>query len=237
MTLFYFLLSTSYFRFSPLDFASLAALRWNILSMQIVPLAAHHAATAARLHQAGQPGTFLTSLGPGVLTALYRALPASTAGFGFAAVDENAGPQGAPLGFVAAATSVGSLFVQVGPHLLLPLARQLARRPALIPRCAQTALYPLRMAEEKGIAGAELLAIMVDPARRSQGIGASLLDALLCACNGRTIARLDVTVDAANPGAQHFYARHGFHPHRQFMLYGRAMLHYRLALGRGDNRE
>lgn len=198
--------------------------------MQIVPLAAIHAETAARLHQAGQPDTFLTSLGPGVLTALYRALPASTAGFGFAAVDEDGGPKDAPLGFVAATTSVGRLFLQVGPRLLPPLTGRLARRPALIPRCVQTAVYPLWVAGEKDVAAAELLAIMVDPTRRSQGIGATLLDALLRACHARSITRLDVTVDAANHGAQRFYARHGFHPHRQFTLYGRAMFHYRLML-------
>ena len=53
--------------------------------MPIVPLDPAHAAAAARLHIDGQPGTFLTRLGPEVLTVLYRALPQSPAGFGFAA--------------------------------------------------------------------------------------------------------------------------------------------------------
>ena len=52
--------------------------------MPIVPLAADHAAAAARLHIDGQPDTFLTRLGPEVLTVLYRALPQSPVGFGFA---------------------------------------------------------------------------------------------------------------------------------------------------------
>lgn len=202
--------------------------------MQIVPLAAHHAASAARLHAAGQPGTFLTSLGPGVLTALYRSLPATAAGFGFAALAGDAPIEDAPLGFVAAATSVGSLFVQVGPRLLSPLAARLARQPSLLVRCAQTAVYPLLVREPKTpqTTGdtAELLAIMVNPAHRSQGIGAALLDALIAECRGRAVARLDVTVDAANHGAQRFYARHGFRPQRRFTLYGRAMLLYSLDL-------
>ncbi len=200
--------------------------------MQIIPLAAHHAATAARLHILGQPGTFLTSLGPGVLTALYRALPASAAGFGFAALTDGARPVDAPLGFVAATTSVGSLFVQVGPRLIPPLAAQLLRRPGLIARCVQTATYPLRVQDQDSAASAELLAIMVDPAWRSQGIGAALIAALLDACRTREIVRLDVTVDAANLSAQRFYERHGFLPHRRFTLYGRAMMHYRLMLDR-----
>lgn len=200
--------------------------------MQIVPLAADHAATAARLHILGQPGTFLTSLGPGVLTALYRALPASKAGFGYAALADGAAAADAPSGFVAAADSVGSLFVQVGPRLVAPLARQLARRPGLLARCAQTALYPLLVRERDAIASAELLAIMVDPAQRSQGIGAGLLAALVETCRARGIRRLDVTVDAGNLGAQRFYTRHGFRPQRGFDLYGRAMQHLRLDLDR-----
>ena len=52
--------------------------------MPIVPLAADHAVDAARLHIDGQPGTFLTRLGPEVLTVLYRALSQSPVGFGFA---------------------------------------------------------------------------------------------------------------------------------------------------------
>ncbi|MCC6166226.1 MAG: GNAT family N-acetyltransferase [Caldilineaceae bacterium] len=207
--------------------------------MRIVPLAACHAARAARLHEAGQPGTFLTSLGPGVLTALYRALPATTAGFGFAAPAGDASEKDAPvdappLGFVAAATSVGRLFVQVGPRLLPPLAARLARQPGLLARCVQTAAYPLLVREPDVTATAELLAIMVDPAHRSQGIGAALLDALVAECRGRAIARLDVTVDAVNYGAQRFYERHGFQPQRRFTLYSRAMLLYGLDLAQHE---
>jgi ribosomal protein S18 acetylase RimI-like enzyme len=202
--------------------------------MQIVPLTPDHAATAARLHAAGQPGTFLTSLGPGVLTALYRGLPTSAAGFGFAAAAAGAPQTDAPVGFVAATTSVGSLFVQMGPRLLPPLLAQLARKPRLIARCVQTAAYPFLVREQDAAATAELLAIMVDPARRSQGIGAALLAALLAACQRRRLAYLDVTVDAANAGAQRFYIRHGFQPHRRFMLYDRAMLLYRLEIANFD---
>jgi ribosomal protein S18 acetylase RimI-like enzyme len=71
---------------------------------------------------------------------------------------------------------------------------------------------------------------MVDPAWRSRGIGAALLEALVVGCRARTILLLDVTVDAANTGAQRFYARHGFTLHRHFTLYGRIMAQYRLTL-------
>ena len=196
--------------------------------MQIVPLTPIYAEDAARLHIAGQPGTFLTALGPGVLTALYRALPRTQAGFGFAALAD----EGAFVGFISATTGVGKLFGEIGSTqmrlLLPPLVRQLARHPALIWRSMQTVAYPFLVGGgESGPPPAELLSIMVEPSQRSQGIGAQLLLALVEACQQRAIALLDVTVDADNAGAQRFYARHGFAHHHDFILYGRRMAQYR----------
>lgn len=220
--------------------------------MQIVELAPVHAKEASRLHIAGQPGTFLTSLGPDVLLAVYRALPELPAGFGYVALadpvsasDCSSGQSATVLGFVSATTSIGRLFVETGRtqfgKLLPPMLRQLARRPSLIWRSMQTVLYPLLVHGDNPIDGgaaaepagskpvvAELLSIMVEPGMRGQGIGAQLLQALLGECRRRAIRRLDVTVDAQNAGAQHFYARHGFVQVRSFVLYGREMHLYGL---------
>lgn len=193
-----------------------------------------HAADAARLHILGQPGTFLTSLGPEVLTVLYRTLPVSQHAFGFAAID----PQcpASLIGFVSATTSTGALFAELGTRrihaFLPPLARRFARRPALIARAAQTALYPFLHAasDDDGPPPAELLSIMVEPAQRGRGIGALLVAALHAECRRRAIGALDVTVDAVNAGAQRFYAAHGFTFVRTFTLYGRAMCLYRARL-------
>jgi ribosomal protein S18 acetylase RimI-like enzyme len=81
---------------------------------------------------------------------------------------------------------------------------------------------------------AELLSIMVEPALRSRGIGAQLLDALAAECRTRHIAYLDVTVDASNEGAQRFYRRHGFALHHRFTLYGREMVSLRRDLWSGE---
>jgi ribosomal protein S18 acetylase RimI-like enzyme len=190
--------------------------------MQIIPLAPEHATDAAQLHIAGQPGTFLTALGPGVLTAIYRSLPRSRA-------------NGNVLGFISATTGVGKLFVELATiglgALLPPLLGQLARHPSLIWRSAQTVLYPLLVGGgESGPPPAELLSIMVEPRQRSHGIGAQLLMALVAACRARAIPLLDVTVDAGNEGAQRFYQRHGFVHHHDFTLYGRRMAQYRLEI-------
>lgn len=202
--------------------------------MVITPLTPDHAAAAARLHIAGQPGTFLTSLGPDVLTILYRRLPVSSGGFGLAAV---AGAD--VVGFVSATTSTGRLFVEMGSRDLLrlaaPLAVRFARQPSLALRSVQTVIYPFlagsTMIDSTPGPGAELLSIMVEPAWRSCGIGALLLAALLQECRNRRLTALHVTVDASNQGAQRFYRRSGFALQKEFVLYGRPMLLLERSLG------
>lgn len=193
----------------------------------IVPLTPDHAATAAALHAAGQPGTFLTSLGPAFLRALYRAIPASPHGFGFAALDAG----GTMVGVVAAATETGALYkdllLRQAWRLAPPVALQLLRRPTLLPNIVRSLLYP--GAEPHPGAG-ELLFIGVRPERRSHGIGADLTTALLDGCRARGIGVLTVLVDAANEGANRFYQRHGFQHDATRTLFGRPMHFYHLRL-------
>lgn len=206
-------------------------------SPRIVPLAPVHARAAAELHIAGQPGTFLTSLGPGVLTVLYDLLPQSGTGFGFAALDA---ADDRVLGFISATTGVGRLFLELGTRrinrFLPPLLREYARRPQLALRTVQTAAYPLLVSSGAGDAGAaELLSIMVEPAHRGHAIGGTLLNQLVDACSRQSIPCLDVTVDSANQGARRFYARHAFLEQKEFLLYGRTMCLYRRTLGAAHN--
>jgi len=212
--------------------------------MKIVTLSSAFAAEAALLHMAGQPDTFLTRLGPDVLTVLYRALPQSPVGFGYVAIgDDSIAESDSPkskiaLGFVSATTSVGRLFAEMGTRrigeFLPPLLARFAHQPALILRSVQTVLYPFlghsNQANATG-ARAELLSIMVDPAARSQGVGTQLMQALLTECTKRQIDWLDVTVDANNAGARRFYERHGFALAHKFSLYGREMCSYSVAVG------
>ncbi len=205
--------------------------------MTITTLAVTHAVDAARLHIAGQPGTFLTRLGPEVLTVFYRALPQSATGFGF--VTDVPGGRAQPpavVGFVAATTSTGRLFLELGTrhlrHFLPPLLRCYGRRPALLGQSLQTLSYPFFSKPQSAATQrpappvAELLAIMVEPAYRSQGMGAQLMEALVYACQVRQIGALKVTVDGSNEGAHRFYARHGFGEDHTFQLYGRPMCQY-----------
>lgn len=206
--------------------------------VRIERLAPQHARDAARLHIAGQPGTFLSSLGPETLEIVYERLPSTDAGFGFAATSpacRDARP--VLVGFVSAATSVGKLFLQIGASragkLLPALMDRCIRHPSLIGRTLQTGLYPFLSSYEGAPAGAgasapraELLSIMVEHHWRNRGVGAVLLEALLQECAAKQTGYLDVTVDAANEGARRFYAHHGFQMQRTFRLYGRDMCQY-----------
>ena len=220
-------------------------------TMTITPLAPTHAADAARLHIAGQPGTFLTSLGADVLTVIYRALPDSGCGFGFAAhmpesthlpepIGELRVPEQTLGGFVSATTSMSQLMIEMGTrrvaHFAPPLLRRFVSQPQLALRSAQTLLYPFISRHKVGAdqAGedrsAELLSIMVEPQSRGQGVGTDLVAALCQRCRQQSIARLDVTVDAQNGAARRFYERHNFAHQYDFQLYGRTMCSYRLKL-------
>lgn len=205
----------------------------------VISLVPRHAADAARLHIAGQPGAFLSSLGPEVLTVLYQALPQSPVGFGFAALDGEAHSQ-RTVGFVSATTSTGKLFAEMASRRMfafLPvLLRCYAHQPLLALRSVQVVTYPFLSGSNAhaGVVSAELLSIMVEPDARSQGVGSSLMAALFDECRFRHIALLDVTVDAANDGAQRFYLRHGFTPHHSFHLFGRAMRLYQCPISPGS---
>ncbi len=194
----------------------------------VIPLAPTHAADAARLHIAGQPGAFLSTLGLDVLTVIYQSLPQSPVGFGFAALEGSA-PNQRVVGFVSATTSTGKLFAEMATRRVaafLPvLLRRYAHQPMLAVRSVQVATYPFlsRSSAHAGVVSAELLSIMVESEARSQGVGAALMAALLDECRHRRITLLDVTVEAANDGAQRFYQRHGFTPQRTFRLFGRTM--------------
>jgi GNAT superfamily N-acetyltransferase len=199
--------------------------------LQILPLAPLHADEAARLHILGQPGTFLTALGPDVLSVLYRVLPVSPVGFGYAATDDS----GSLLAFAAITTSTGRLFVEMGtkrlPALLPPLLARFVQQPSLLLRSVQTLFYPFMAGaeedREKKSVTAELLAIMTAPSHRGQGIGSMLIAQVVDACRRRGITTLDVTVDAANHGARRFYTEHGFVLRHEIHLYGRTMCLYR----------
>ncbi len=197
------------------------------MSFEIQPLAPEHAAAAAAIHAEGQPGTFLTGLGPAFLRALYAQMASSANCFGYVACEG-----GQVIGVVTGTVDAGAVFRELilrrGLGLLWSVAGALLRRPALWPKVLQTAFYP---AQRKGEPGeGELFFIGTRADRRGAGVGRALFQALAEEMRRRGMRAMGLTVDDENERAKRFYLRNGMRPVRAFTLYGRRMRWFVLPL-------
>ena len=173
----------------------------------LVALDRSHAKQVAALHAEGIASGFLASLGQGFLTQLYAAIPACPAGFGFVALDEAGDVQG----FIACASSTGTLYKQSLRRRFLPMAWPLLRfmlRPSVIKRMINTLRYPAEVGD--AVPAAELLSIVITPALRGQGAGKALVAAATDEFRRRGIDRYKVAVWDQNEGANAFYKSCGF---------------------------
>lgn len=190
-------------------------------------LAASDAAAAARLHQVGQPGTLLTSLGLPFLRVLYVGFAGCSQSYGTVAVHN-----GQTVGVIVGTDDTSRLFRElIGRQWLrvgVAAAQGVLRHPSLLRMAWRAMRYPSEAEREEGVG--ELLFIGVDPPERHHGIGTALLEALLQESRARGLRALSVTVDASNATAIRFYEEHGFVYQRTAELYGRPMHFYRLEL-------
>jgi ribosomal protein S18 acetylase RimI-like enzyme len=186
----------------------------------IRPLQPKHAAAVAKLHMEGINTGFLSSLGGAFLRQLYTAIPQCPCGFGFV-WEEN---DGTTLGFIACTENTGRLYRQALLRRGLPMAMPLAKhalRPSVVGRMIQTLRYPGQIGDD--LPAAEVLAIAVDAAARSKGIGKALMDAAIMAFSRRGIPKVKVAVWAENDAANQYYRRCGF-------ALARSRLHHNLPM-------
>lgn len=181
------------------------------------------AAVAARLHEAGQPGTVLTSLGMPFLRVLY-------AGFATANCYATVAERDRVVGVIIGARDTGKLYREMfsrqWARMAVAAALGLVRRPALWPVMWQALRYPHTVGHDEGVG--EFLFIGVDPAERRSGIGSLMLDDLVRASKADGLKGLFLTVDVNNAAAIRFHERHGFRYQRTAILCGRPMHYYRL---------
>ena len=163
------------------------------------------AAAAARLH-AGQIGDgFLSFLGPGFLTRLYRRVVRAPGSFLLVADDG-----GTVVGSIAGSADVGGLYRSFLVHD--GLAAGLSAAPRLLRgwrRVLETLGHGTGGGADTG-RGTELLAVAVDPDRNGQGIGTGLVAAFLEQVAGSGGTESYVVVGADNRAAIALYARAGF---------------------------
>jgi len=197
------------------------------VSFEVRPLTPEHAVAAAAIHAEGQERTFLTSLGPAFLRALYAQMASSAHCFGFVALDG-----GEVIGVVTGTVDSGAVFKELvlrrGLKLVLPVAGAMLRNLSLVPKVLKTLVYP---AQTKGEPGeAELFFIGTRAERRGEGVGSALFHALAEEMRRRGMRAMGLIVDDENETAKRFYLRHGMRPVRAFHLYGRRMQWFVLPL-------
>lgn len=195
--------------------------------MQIRTLQKSDARPAALLHIEGQPGTFLTMLGPRFLEAFYAELGESENAYGFVAIEE-----GRDIGVVVGTTDTHALFREIilkhGLHLALPTLFSLFKHPNLLFSLLQSLFYPNKLDAKPG--EAELLFIGVDAQERRHHIGTQLINALIEESRRRGATALKITVDVGNPRANAFYQKNGLQVIGSFDLNGRKMNLYYMPL-------
>jgi ribosomal protein S18 acetylase RimI-like enzyme len=192
------------------------------MPIEIRPLTADDAPAAARLHLAGQPGTFLSRLGQPFLRALYRGFATCEHSYSYVAILE-----GQAVGIIVGTDDTAALYRTVYRRylwqLLGPVLLGMVRDPRLIGLFAQSLRYP---EQEKGAPGVgEFLFIGVDPAARQHGVGRLMFEHLVAECQGYGLHGLFLTVDVTNETAIRFHERNGFVRKHTATVIGRPM-HY-----------
>ncbi len=154
----------------------------------------------ADLHRRGLPNSFLGSLGPWVLRAIYRRL----VGDGMSRV-LIAHRGGRAIGFVAGTLDGDRLAVRTGVSRLIPAVSWLLR-PDVRRRVTATASFM----GSRDLPAAELLAIAVEPRHQRSGIAAQLTRALAAELRDAGAREFRVLVDTSNEAANMFWAALGF---------------------------
>ena len=162
------------------------------------------ASAVARLHRDSIESGFLSSLGLGFLTLLYRAMIESATVHVHVAVAD-----GSVVGFIAGAEDTSRFYKEfLRRHFLGALIRLL---PALVrPRTWKKVLETLRYGSEQNTRCAELLSMAVAAQGRGRGVGKTLVEALLGSASAAGIASMRVVVGSDNEAAISLYRSAGF---------------------------
>jgi ribosomal protein S18 acetylase RimI-like enzyme len=173
------------------------------------------APAAARLHAGQIAEGFLSSLGPGFLTLLYRRIVRWPRSFLLVAEVD-----GTVVGQAAATEDVGGLYRQFLVRDGLRAGAVAA--PRLLRRWRST-LETLRYPSGEGdLPPAELLAVAVDTGWQGQGIGRTLVAAANEELARRGVTNARVVVGASNAPALALYRATGFRPSASIQVHANA---------------
>lgn len=158
----------------------------------------------AGLHRSAIASGFLSSLGPGFLGILYRAIIADSGSVALVAEDDSG-----PIGFVAGTSNTGAFYRRFvrrhGPSATMAAASSLVR-PSNLRLAVETLLYGSGDDSQR----AELLSMATVPERRRRGVGARLGEEFLARMSSGGSSQVAVVVGSANRTAIGAYERMGF---------------------------
>ena len=174
-------------------------------------------------------GFFLTFMGRGFLTQMYRSYcKHNDSGLYVAFQNER------PVGFLAFSANLSGLYKYMIKTRLFPFAwysiGAFFRKPSVFMRLVRAFLKPSEAKRDEKYV--ELASIGVDPNFKSQGVGSHLIEALKSMIDFNEYAYITLETDAVdNDGANRFYQKNGFVKVREFETNeGRKMFEYRLSL-------
>lgn len=170
---------------------------------------------AVALHGGSLGQSFVATLGESFLRSLYEELLHRGMAFLVTASDDG-GLRGFILGS-ADSSRMMSVILRSPWRFLPTVLWAIVRRPGLIGRVLETLSYAHKTQTDEH---AELIAIVVDPAVRSRGVGRRMLRMLHEELAARGVRRYKVTVHRSMIDANRFYAQNGFSLRRTFDLYG-----------------
>lgn len=186
-------------------------------TVKIIPLSTQHASDVANLHIQGISTGFISSLGSGFVTALYKIIAEDENSFGFVAVED-----GKVLGFVAFSTNLSRLYKHIALKKCFRFGFILARKMLSIQTIKKiwaNIFYPKKM-KQMNLPDAELLSIVVAPEGRGKGIAKQLTDAGFEECRKMGIDKVKVLVAADNELANKLYRKCGFDLHSEVDSHG-----------------
>ncbi|MDD4892106.1 MAG: GNAT family N-acetyltransferase [Phycisphaerae bacterium] len=177
------------------------------VNVVVRPMRPADAPSVARLHVSQITAGFLSTLGPRVLTSIYRALPRTRAGFAFVAERD-----GEVIGFITCATRLKKLYRGIlwrkGWLLSLMLLRYVFN-PRVLQKMLQTLFYPNKV-DRPDLPEAEVLSVVTAPQARGLGIASRLMGRAFeeFARRGHTHAKVLVGADLVPANA--YYRKNGF---------------------------
>lgn len=179
-----------------------------------------------KIHLATFKGFFLTFMGRGFLSLMYRSYAEYiNAGILVAFKDDRA------IGFLAYSSDLSGLYKYMIKERLIPFAwysiGAFFRKPAIFMRLIRAFLKPKEAKREQKYV--EIASIGVAPDIISKGIGSQLISEIKAKVDFNEYAYITLETDAVNnEGANHFYKKNGFVIEREFETNeGRKMFEYR----------